>query len=65
MAQAQTTEDLPVSRRMELFHLLVVGQDCGMSVAEAREMVCVLYGLVESQAIRIEHEGLETAWPPL
>jgi hypothetical protein len=50
---------------MELFRLLVVAQDYAMSVAEAREMVCTLFGLEESQIVQIEEEGLDRNWPPL
>jgi hypothetical protein len=50
---------------MELFRLLVVAQDYAMSVAEAREMVCSLFGLEENQIIGIEEEGLDCNWPPL
>jgi len=57
--------DLPESRRKELFHLLVVAQDYAMSVAEARQMACDLFGLAESQVAQIEQEGLESTWPPL
>ena len=56
--------DLPESRRKELFHLLVVAQDYAMSVAEAREMACDLFGLMETQVVQIEEEGLESDWPP-
>jgi hypothetical protein len=65
MIQEKAGLDLPESRRKELFCLLVVAQDYAMSVAEAREMACDLFGLVESQVIRIEQEGLESDWPPL
>jgi len=55
----------PESRRQELFQLLVVAQDYGMSVAEAREMACDLFGLEATHVVRIEQEGLENDWPPL
>jgi hypothetical protein len=57
--------NLPESRRKELFNLMVVAQDYAMSVAEAREMACKLFGLAETHVIRIEQEGLESHWPPL
>jgi hypothetical protein len=65
MIQEKAATDLPESRRKELFRLLVVAQDYSMSVAEAREMACDLFGLVETQVIRIEQEGLESDRPPL
>jgi len=65
MVQTNTTNDLPVNRRMEVFHRLVVAQDYGMSVTEARVMLCDLYGLGEPEIVQIEQEGLETDWPPL
>ena len=56
---------LPELRRKEIFRLLVVAQDYSMSVEEAREMACALFGLVENNVVRIEQEGLENDWPPL
>ena len=55
---------LPELRRKEVFRLLVVAQDYSMSVEEAREMACSLFGLVENSVVRIEQEGLEKDWPP-
>ena len=63
--QERTRGELSEPRRMELFRLLVVAQDFAMSVAEAREMVCSLFGLEENQIIGIEEEGLDCNWPPL
>jgi hypothetical protein len=65
MIQEKAVVDLPESRRKELFRLLVVAQDYAMSVAEAREMACDLFGLMETQVVQIEEEGLESDWPPL
>ena len=65
MVQADSTNSLPLQRRMELFQRLVVAQDYGMSVAEAREMLFHLYGVDETQVIGIEREGVENNWPPL
>jgi hypothetical protein len=65
MIQEKAAVDLPESRRRELFHLLVVAQDYAMSVTEAREMACDLFGLEETQVVQIEQEGLESTWPPL
>src|SRR5262249_48794959 len=65
MIQYEAVVDLSESRRKELFNLLVVAQDYAMSVAEARQMACNLFGLAESQVVRIEREGLERTWPPL
>ena len=65
MLQEMAAVDLPESRRKEVFRLLVVAQDYRMSVSEAREMACDLFGLVETQVARIEQEGLESDWPPL
>ena len=56
---------LPELRRKEVFRLLVVAQDYAMSVTEAREMACDLFGLEETYVVRIEQEGLEWDWPPL
>jgi hypothetical protein len=42
MVQDKTTVDLPKPRRKELFRLLVVARDHGMSVPEARKMLCDL-----------------------
>jgi hypothetical protein len=60
-----TTVGLPEPRRKELFRLLVVAQDYGMGVPEARKMLCDLFGIMETQVLRIEREGLERTWPPL
>ena len=65
MIQENSAVDLPESRRKELFHLLVIAQDYAMSVTEAREMACNLFGLEETNVVRIEQEGLERDWPPL
>ena len=65
MNQEKALVDLSESRRRELFRILVVAQDYAMSVAEAREMACDLFGLAETQVVRIEEEGLESDWPPL
>jgi hypothetical protein len=65
MIQENAAVDLPESRRKELFHLLVIAQDYAMSVTEAREMACNLFGLEETYVVRIEQEGLESEWPPL
>jgi hypothetical protein len=65
MVRAHTTNDLPLDRRMDFFRRLVVAQDYDMSIAEAREMLCDLYGLDETQVCQIEREGLENNWPPL
>ena len=65
MIQEMAAVDLPESRRKEVFRLLVVAQDYSMSVAETREMARDLFGLVETQVVRIEQEGLDSDWPPL
>jgi len=65
MIQENAIVDLPESRRGQLFHLLVIAQDYAMSVAEARQMACDLFGIAEAQVVRIEQEGLESTWPPL
>jgi hypothetical protein len=66
MVQVDSTNSLPpLQRRMEIFHRLVVAQDYGMSIEEAREMLFHLYGLDATQVVRIEREGLENDWPPL
>ena len=58
MIQENSAVDLPESRRKELFHLLVIAQDYAMTVTEAREMACNLFGLEETHVVRIEQEGL-------
>jgi len=65
MIQENSAVDLPESRRKELFQLIVIAQDYAMSVTEAREMACYLFGLKETHVVRIEQEGLERDWPPL
>ena len=65
MIQENSAVDLPESRRKELFHLLVIAQDYAMSVTEAREMACDLFGVMETQIVQIEEEGLDNDWPPL
>ena len=65
MIQEEVAVALPESRRKELFRLLVIAQDFAMSVAEARQMACDLFGLAETQVVRIEQEGLDSDWPPL
>jgi hypothetical protein len=51
--------------RMSMFRLLVVCQDYGMSVPEAREMIGRRYGLDDGQVRGLEREGLDALWPPL
>jgi len=65
MVQVDSTNSLPLQRRMEIFYRFVVAQDYGMSTAEAREMLFHLDGLDATQVVRIEREGLENNWPPL
>jgi hypothetical protein len=65
MIQENSAVDLPESRRKVLFRLLVVAHDYAMSVAEAREMACDLFGLAETQVAQIEQGGLDSDWPPL
>jgi hypothetical protein len=48
-----------------LIHLLVIGQDYGMSLAEAREMARARFGLSDEQFRGIEREGLQDDWAPL
>ena len=57
--------DLPESRRREIFFVLVGGQDLQMSVAESRQMVCERFDVDESLVRLIEREGLDHQWPPL
>jgi hypothetical protein len=59
------TERLAQALRMDAFRLLVVGQDCAMSIDESRQMVCARFSLPEDEVRRIEQEGLESDWPPL
>src|SRR5262249_11244610 len=65
MIREKAALDFPESRRKEIFHLLVVAQDNAMGVAETRQMACALFGLAETQVVRIEQEGLDSNWPPL
>jgi hypothetical protein len=65
MLQLHVADRLTEARRREVFRLLVVGQDCGMSVVEAREMARSRFGLDDEQLRRIEQEGLDGNWPPL
>jgi hypothetical protein len=65
MLQLHVAGRLAQARRQEAFRLLVVGQDYGMSVAEARDMVRSRFDLDEEQVRHIEREGLQDGWAPL
>jgi hypothetical protein len=65
MLQLHRADRLTEATRRAVFRLLVVGQDCGMSVPEAREMARSRFGLDDEQVCRIEQEGLQDGWPPL
>ena len=58
-------EDLPESRRKEIFLALVEAQDQAMSVPQSRAVISKQFGITEAQLRQIEREGLEEQWPPL
>jgi len=53
---------VPETRRREIFHVLVTGQDLDMSVPESRSMVMDIYQVTERQVIEIEMEGIRRRW---
>ena len=65
MSQGQTAEQLPESRRKEIFLALVEAQDQAMTVAQSRKAIAERFGVSESQVRHIEREGLDHDWPPL
>jgi hypothetical protein len=65
MPQLHVADRFTEARRRDVFRLLVVGQDCGMSVAESLEMVCRRFRLEVGEARCIQQEGIEAHWPPL
>ena len=58
-------DDLPESRRQEIFLALVDAQDHEMPVAQSRIATAERFGISEAQVKLIEREGLEKNWPPL
>jgi hypothetical protein len=60
-----TEPPLTEQQRKEAFHLLVLGQDMGMTVEASRRMVAEKFGLDEDQVRQIEREGRAARWPPL
>jgi hypothetical protein len=58
-------ESISEERRREIFHALVEAQDQSMSVSASREHVAQQFGVSVQQVLRIEREGLDSAWPPL
>jgi hypothetical protein len=64
MAQNKT-ENMPESRRMEVFLALVTAQDQEMPVERSRREIARQFGISEVEVMRIEREGLDNNWPPL
>jgi hypothetical protein len=56
---------LSEKQRRAAFHVLVLGQDMGMSVEDSRQMVADRFGLDEAQVLEVEKEGTAAGWPPL
>jgi hypothetical protein len=58
-------EQLPESRRREIFLALVDAQDHDMNVAQSRMLMTERFSVNESQVRLIEREGIQLKWPPL
>jgi hypothetical protein len=58
-------DEVPETRRKEIFQALVEAQDQAMSVAESRKLISERFGVSEQQLKQIEREGLDQQWPPL
>jgi hypothetical protein len=65
MSHGQAQEQLPESRRKEIFQALVDGQDHDLTVPQSRKLVAERFGVSEQQIRQIEREGLDGQWPPL
>ena len=58
------TNELPETKRREIFEALVLAQD-RVSVAQSRNEMARQFGVTEGQIRQIEREGLDHGWPPL
>ena len=58
-------DDLPDSRRRELFVALVAAQDSGLGVRSSRQAVSQQCGVDAETVAEVEEEGLDEGWPPL
>lgn len=65
MAQSESGDHLPESRRQEVFLALVEAQDQEMTVAQSRKVIAERFSLTVNQVMEIEREGLDRQWPPL
>jgi hypothetical protein len=65
MMLQRSSVQVPEAVRQEVFRLLVIGLDYGMSVAESRAMAGSWFGLNDEEVLRIEQEGLQALWAPL
>ena len=65
MPQQRKVEDLPETRRKEIFLALVEAQDAHMTVPQSYKLVAKRFEITESQLRKIEHEGIDQQWPPL
>ncbi len=51
--------------RKEVFRLLVLAQDGGMTVEESRNRIAAEFGISLAELLKIEEEGRAGQWPPL
>lgn len=65
MSQMDTGEQIPETRRKEVFLALVDAQDHEMTVTQSRKLIAEKFSLSEHQVREIEREGLDRQWPPL
>jgi len=65
MSHGQTEEQVPESRRKEIFLALVDIQDHETAVPQSRKLIAERFGVSEQQIKEIEREGLDAQWPPL
>ncbi len=63
--QQQVEEELPETRRKEIFLALVHTQDKRVAVARSRQVVAGQFGVSLDLIREIEEEGLDNEWPPL
>jgi hypothetical protein len=62
---AQSPEELPEERRMEIFRALAEAQDLyDFSPEQARKLVANRFAVTQEQLRLIEREGRERLWPP-
>jgi hypothetical protein len=62
---SESTADIPVDRRQDIFRALVESQDGGLTVVASRAEVARRFSVTEEQVREIEREGLANQWPPL